>query len=396
MNERTIRVLGEIDKLKEELIELTIKITEIPSPPFGEEKRGEYIHEKFEQLGYRTRFDGLGNVIAYADLEGKDHFVVLSAHLDTVFPEDTDVTVRREGDTLYAPGVCDDSRGLAVLLKIAELCNLGLNTEEEVGIVFVATLGEEGLGDLRGVKYLFNNEEHYEMRERLRAFITLDGIGINTVVNSGLGSRRYKIKFLGPGGHSFGAFGMVNPIHSLGKVAVAISEWKVPSTPKSTFAISGVSGGRSINAIPDSCHMLLDTRSEDVAQLDMMMDDLEFLCKKFTRMESKSGYGNLEYSIEVIGDRPPGKTSHESALVKAVVRANESLKYPVKFSVSSTDANIPMSIGIPAVCVASVHKAGRAHSLEEFVNADDESLDVVKRNYLLLEYLFENLKSEIS
>ncbi len=391
MNERTESVFQRIAESKEYLIELTTKITEIPAPPFNEDRRAEFIHKKFMEMEYTSRIDSLGNVIAHMDSINKEDIVIISAHLDTVFPEGTDVSVRREGDVLYAPGVCDDSRGLAVMLYLAELAKMGLNSEP-VGLVFVATLGEEGIGNLRGVRYLFENEEHADLIRRTRAFVTLDGVGIQSVVNRGIGSRRYKIGISGPGGHSYGAFGLVNPVYPLGALVYKISKWDVPKNPRTTYSIGEIRGGRSVNAIPDSAYILLDTRSEVSEQLDKMQQEIENLLLEVTEEENRSRNKEVQYSIDIIGDRPPGDTSEHSDIVQSVVEANKALGFRTKFLASSTDANIPMSKSIPAISVASVHKAGRAHSLDEYIDAGESSLNVIRRNYLILENMIDKLK----
>lgn len=242
------------------VLEYQIELTEIPAPPFAETERGERYRQMFSERGLRdVRVDQEGNVLGVRPGKEDGPLLVFSAHLDTVFPAETDVRVKREGTTLTAPGIGDDGRGLAVVLGVIDALNhAGLETEGP--IVFVGTVGEEGLGDLRGVKHLFEQE----LKGKIDRFISIDGQGLRTT-NVGVGSYRYRVTFKGPGGHSYGSFGMTNPIHALGRLIAKIADFQVPSNPKATFSVGRIFGGTSINSIAFEASCEVDMRSSDSA-----------------------------------------------------------------------------------------------------------------------------------
>ena len=242
-------------------IEQQVGLCEIPAPPFKEAARGAEYARRFEALGYHPAVDGIGNVIAVRPGNGGGRRLVLAAHLDTVFPEGTDVRVRREGARLAGPGISDDCRGLAVVLAVARAASLaGLKTRGD--IVFVGDVGEEGAGNLRGTRYLFEQGT----AGRIDAFMTVDGVGLGAL-HQAVGSNRYRVTFSGPGGHSYGDFGMPNPMHAMGRAMAAIADLEVPSAPKTTFSVGGVGGGTSVNSIAMSTFFQMDLRSESATAL---------------------------------------------------------------------------------------------------------------------------------
>ncbi|MHA2250029.1 MAG: M20/M25/M40 family metallo-hydrolase [Candidatus Kariarchaeaceae archaeon] len=376
-------LFSRVDQAKEELIKDTIEITEIKAPPFEENNRGEYIQNFFEKLGYETKIDGIGNIIAAEDFGDLKDPVIFSAHLDTVFPESVEIKVKREGDILYAPGVGDDSRGLAVVLQIAKLVK---KLNKKYPILFVATVGEEGIGDLRGVKYLFQDQEHESMHP-VRSFVTIDGTDNSRIVTHGIGSLRYRVHYNGPGGHSFGAFGQVNPAFALGDFMEKLGKEQVPSDPKTTFSVGVIGGGTSINSIPDHIWADIDLRSAD----PMELTNLDIRCKQLVQeaaeKETMRRDSEITSSLELLGNRPTGKLPDDSFLLEAVQRANNYFEITTNLIPSSTDANVPLSKGIPAISLASVDKSGRAHSLDEWIDAGEDSLITVKRNLLILCFL---------
>lgn len=246
---------GEADTIAEQ-----IAICEVEAPPFKEQARAEVYAQKFRELGLRNvRIDAEGNVLGERPGTAPRPHLVFSAHLDTVFPEGTDVRVKRDGAMLAGPGIGDDCRGLAVVLAVVRALNAA-NVQTAGTITFVGTVGEEGLGDLRGVKYLFNEG----LKGRVDRFVSVDGTGLG-ITHRAVGSLRYRVTVRGPGGHSYGAFGMSNPIHALGRVIAAIGEFDVPREPKTTFNVGRIGGGTSVNSIPFEAWAEIDMRSEDAA-----------------------------------------------------------------------------------------------------------------------------------
>ncbi|HEX8840316.1 MAG TPA: M20/M25/M40 family metallo-hydrolase, partial [Sphingomicrobium sp.] len=240
-----------------------VKITEIPAPPFKEQGRARAVAEMLRARGLEPKIDAEGNVLALRKGTVPGPVVVVAAHLDTVFPEGTNVTVRRDGTKLSAPGVGDDSSGVATLLALVDAMNAG-RVQTRSDILFVGNVGEEGLGDLRGVRHLFEKGEY---KGRIRAFFSLDGGGLDSITTGGTGSKRYRVTFNGPGGHSYGAFGIVNPLVPLAKTVSALYDIKVPAEPKTTFSASVIGGGTSVNAIPNQVWLEVDMRSESAAEL---------------------------------------------------------------------------------------------------------------------------------
>jgi len=349
-----------------------ITLTEIPSPPFKEEKRAAAYEEMFRALGLEdVQRDGIGNVTGLRRGRGNGPIVVAAAHLDTVFPEGTDVKVRREGTKLFAPGVGDDTRGLATLLAFIRALDMG-GIETEQDILFVGDVGEEGKGDLRGVRYLFTENAY---RERIASFFTFDGIETQDLVTAGVGSYRYKVTFKGPGGHSLGAFGTVNPAYALGTFLVGMSKIEVPGDPRSSYCASTFQGGTSVNAIPEEVWTEIDLRSESAEVLNRVDGEVKALIEGAVAGENARGdTTNGEISVELtqIGNRPAGTTAHNTTIVEASVAAIKAYGFEPAFSASSTDANIPMSLGVPAVKFGHGGAGGRAHTVDEWIDVEPE------------------------
>jgi acetylornithine deacetylase/succinyl-diaminopimelate desuccinylase-like protein len=349
------------------VVEDQAAITEIPAPPFKESVRAADVKRRFEALGLRhVRVDAAGNVIGERPGRTTRPSVVLAAHLDTVFPEGTDVRVRREGSVLRAPGIADDGRGLAVLLGVARaLDKAGVVTDGP--IYFVADVGEEGLGDLRGVKQLFRET----LAGKVDSFVSVDGTG-HGITNVAVGSHRYRVTFRGPGGHSFGAFGLVNPIHALGRAVGAIAEVKVPTQPKVTFNVGRIGGGTSVNSIAGDAWFEVDMRSADGAALAAVDASIRSAIDRAVQDENaRWGNGRLDLSVDLVGDRPAGRTPEQAPIVRTAVAVNRALGLPATLGESSTDANIPISLGIPAITVGGGGSGRGAHTLAESFDAAD-------------------------
>ena len=346
-----------------------IRITETPAPPFKEAVRGALMADLFRRSGLaEVTTDEVGNVIALRP--GTDpaaKLFVISAHLDTVFPEGTPIKVRREGDRLFAPGIGDDSVGLAALLAWARALDAG-KVRTRAGILFVATVGEEGEGDLRGVRHLFTRGR---WKDRIGSFVSVDGSDAARVVTTSVGSRRYALKFRGPGGHSYGAFGIVNPMVAMAETVRALYAIPVPATPKTTYAASVVSGGTSVNAIPDAITLQVDMRSPSPAELSRIEAGLIAASDAAVAAENAARVtrvGKVSVERTLIGDRPAGATPPGSALVRNALAAIASVGLSAEQQASSTDSNVPMSLGIPAVTIGTGDQGGRAHSVDEYVS----------------------------
>ena len=342
------------------------ELTQIPSPPFGEEARGMRMAELLEEAGLLDLHrDSVGNVLAMRRGREAGTPVVLSAHLDTVFPTGTDVTVRSDDGVLRAPGISDDGRGLAALLAVARaLSEADVSTRRP--ILFVATVGEEGSGDLRGVKHIFR--EGGPARDA-SAFISLDGAGTRTVVSRGLGARRFRITLRGRGGHSWVDWGIPNPIHALGRAVGALAAWPPPTHPPVSLTISRWGGGTSVNTIPAEAWAELDLRSESEQHLAVAEERVRAILGRAVEEENSAAAVDsyrLDLKITLIGDRPAAATTTDSSLVEAVLAATRALDVEPKLVASSTDANLPMSLGVPAITLGAGGEAGDAHTLDEW------------------------------
>ncbi|MEM7415103.1 MAG: M20/M25/M40 family metallo-hydrolase [Gemmatimonadota bacterium] len=346
-------------------------LTQIPAPPFMEEERGAAFREMLEELGVdSTWVDEVGNVIGLRRGSGDGETLAVSAHLDTVFPPGTDVTIRERGDTLFAPGIADDTRGLATVLAVLRAMNeAGIRTEQD--ILFIGTVGEEGTGDLRGVKHLFRDGG-----PRIDQFISVDGTGATGVTHMGLGSHRYLITFKGPGGHSWGAFGLVNPAHALGRAIRYFQDGADPYTEHAPFPTSYnvgmIGGGTSVNSVPFEAWMQIDMRSEGDATLDAVDAILQGAVQRAVAEENELRRRGepLTVDVEMIGDRPSGAVAIDHPFVEQASAATRALGLFPGYGRSSTDSNIPISMGIPSVTIGGGGQGVGAHSLDEWFRND--------------------------
>lgn len=348
-----------------------IRFCEIPAPEFKEEVRGRELQRVFQEIGLaNVRVDKVGNVLgSYAGRAAHPHLVI-AAHLDTVFPEGTDVKVKRDGAILRGPGIGDDCRGLAVLVTIArEIKKAGVKNEGT--ITFVANVGEEGLGDLRGVKELFNTTLA-GTNGQIDNFISIDGTGVH-VTNVAVGSHRYKITFKGPGGHSFGAFGMANPMGAMGRAIAKIQEIQVPKQPKTTFNVGRIGGGTSVNSVPFEGWMELDMRSSDPASLAAVDASIQKAIDAAVVEENKRWGTAQTITVvkELIGDRPAGNTPENSAIVRAGLGAATALGFNANLGEGSTDSNLFMSVKIPAITIGGGGRGRNSHALNESFDPAD-------------------------
>lgn len=355
------------------IVDEGIMLTEIPAPPFKEEVRARKFAEMFKEAGLAdVSIDQEGNVLGFRKgTKGDGKFVVYSAHLDTVFPIETDVKVKREGNRLLAPGVGDDTFSLAAMLGMIRAMNAaGIKHRDD--IMFVGTVGEEGQGDLRGVRYLFGKGPY---KDKIKSFFSLESGSVHTIVNGAVGSKRYRFTFKGPGGHSYGAFGLVNPMYALGQAAANMSQMEVPEEPKTTYSIGVIGGGTSVNSIPLEGWMEVDMRSEAPAELKKIEDKILAAVNEAVKAENarhSTKEGAITLDIKPIGDRPAGSTDAKHELVQLAAAAITAGGFKVEYESSSTDSNLPMSLGIPAITVGknSPDRGGRAHSLDEWIDIE--------------------------
>jgi tripeptide aminopeptidase len=349
-------------------VEDQIRFCEIPAPSFKEEVRGRELQRVFQQLGLQNvRVDKAGNVLGDYPGAAPRPRVVIAAHLDTVFPEGTDVKVKRDGAVLRGPGIGDDCRGLGVLVTIVREMKAA-NVQTPGTITFVANVGEEGLGDLRGVKELFNAT----LKDQIDRFVSIDGTGVH-VTNTAVGSHRYRVTFKGPGGHSFGAFGMANPMGAMGRAIAKIQEIQVPKSPKTTFNVGRIGGGTSVNSIPFEGWMELDMRSSDPASLAAVDANIQKAIDAAV-VEENARWGRpntITVDKKLVGDRPAGSTPESAAIVKSGLAAATVLGINATLGEGSTDSNIPMSLKIPAITIGGGGRGRDAHALTESFDTTD-------------------------
>ena len=362
------RLDEEYDRFVEELVQLT----EIPAPPFGEEVRASTYMAMLRDAGLtNVEMDQIGNVMGLRPGTGEAPLLAVAAHLDTVFPEGTEVEVRREGNRLRAPGIGDDTAGLATLLAVARVHN-ETDLETESDLLFIGNVGEEGPGDLRGVKHLFRDGKY---KDQIGGFISVESGGQSTITTGALGSLRYRVTFKGPGGHSYGAFGLVSPAYAMGNAIRKVSAISVPDTPKTTFNIGIVEGGTSVNSIPFETSMVVDMRSESRDELEKLVETFLDLVHEAVEEENATrsiSEGQIELEMTLVGDRPSGQTSESANIVKFAVAAFEAFGIRPTFRISSTDSNVPISLGIPAITIGRGGLGGRSHSLDEWVDIERE------------------------
>jgi tripeptide aminopeptidase len=349
----------------------TIALTEIPAPPFKEAARAKAYMEMLRAHGLSdVEMDAEGNVMGLRRGTGPagGPVVVVAAHLDTVFP-DGEIKVRREGLRLHAPGIGDNSHSLAVLLAyVRALDAAGIRTKRD--ILFVGDVGEEGPGDLRGIRALFAKGRY---KDRIGAFFAMDGLDPSRIVNTAVGSRRYRVTFRGPGGHSYGAFGLVNPMAAMATTVVEMNRIAAPREPRTTYATSVVGGGTSVNAIPEAVWLEVDMRSESAAELASLDSRFLEIVKAAVAAENvarSTREGEVRAEVAQIGDRPAGVTPEAAAIVRTAKAAVVAAGYAPVLASGSTDANLPISLGIPAVTIGAGGLGGRAHAPDEWIELD--------------------------
>ena len=366
-DERVQLALQQIEAREPEAIQEQIRLTEIPAPPFMEARRAAYYLERMREIGLSdASIDAEGNVTGLRKGTGNGPTLLIAAHLDTVFPEAVDTTVEFRNGRFYAPGIGDDARGLTALLSVIEILNeSGIETVGD--IMFAGNVGEEGRGDLRGIKAIFRDHPEID------GFVSIDGVRLRRITSGGTGSRRFEFQFSGPGGHSFGAFGLPSAIHAMGRAIAKIAEIETPALPKTTFTIGTVAGGTSVNSIAADAVFTLDMRSNDPAALIKLETQAKAVALVAVA-EENARWDNGEISVEfkLIGDRPAGRTATESPIVQIAALAFDEIGIELReLGISSTDSNVPMSLNIPAITIAGGGNGGGSHSPGEWYSPEN-------------------------
>jgi acetylornithine deacetylase/succinyl-diaminopimelate desuccinylase-like protein len=367
----------------EPLLRTQIALSEIPAPTGAERARGRAVAERLRGLGLEAvHVDDVGNVAGTrAGADGAAAPVVVCAHLDTVFPDGMPVVVKREGTRLAGPGIVDNARGLAVMLALAEAID-GRRLRTRRPVLFVATVGEEGSGDLRGAKHLFAH-----LARPPAACIALDGAGDDRIVHRALGARRFRVTFRGAGGHSWAAFGVPNPVHAAGGATARLAALPLPHQPRTTLSVCRIGGGISVNTIPEDAWLEVDLRSSSRDSLDRRATEIQEAVRAAAREENlrrAPGTTPLECEIETIGDRPCGELAKEHPLVGAAIAATRAIGRTPELVVASTDANVPISLGIPAIAIGAGGRGGGVHTPGEWYDDADGTLGVARALTILV------------
>jgi acetylornithine deacetylase/succinyl-diaminopimelate desuccinylase-like protein len=354
---------GDYDRFVRELIALN----EIPAPPFKEAARAKAFLARLKESGLSdVELDAEGNAMGVRKGTGDGPMLAVVAHLDTVFPEGTSVKVKRDGTRLHAPGIADNTRGAALLLALVRAMNAA-RFRTTGDILFVGNVGEEGEGDLRGVKFLLHKGKY---KDRIEKFVAIDGGEQGTITRGGVGSLRYRVSFRGPGGHSYGAFGLVNPAFAMGGAIAKFSRLQVPAAPRTTFNVGVVSGGTSVNSIPAEVQMVVDMRSVSCAELKKLNGAFLALVREAVDEENaarSTREGKISADPKLIGDRPCGETALDSPIVRTATAAVKAFGLAPSYGISSTDSNVPMNMGIPAITIGR-GVGGRSHSPDEWTD----------------------------
>jgi acetylornithine deacetylase/succinyl-diaminopimelate desuccinylase-like protein len=379
-----------------QLVQWQMEMARIPAPPFGESARGAWLAERFREVGLDdVRIDDVGNVFGIHPGFGR-RYVALSAHIDTVFPANTPLNIRQQGSRLYGPGVSDNGAGVTAMLGIAALLRT-VRLRHALPFVFVGNVGEEGEGDLRGMRHIFSTPR---WKDSIAYSVVLDGAGADTIVAEALGSRRFEVIVRGPGGHSWSDFGAPNPIVILAKAIETFTATPVPATPKTTFNIGVIRGGTSVNSIPESASMKVDIRSTSMAEMERLEQGLRLALNRAIEdetMESQIRSSSVSQSVSatakrspgvncevvVIGSRPAGELQPGARILQVIRAVDAQLSNAAQVQRASTDANIPLSLGQEAIAIGGGGSGGGAHTLQEWFDSNGRELGL-KRILLTL------------
>src|SRR6267154_2292226 len=379
LNERVRTARAHIERSDEATLGRQAALSAIPAPTGAEGARGARVAEMLGDIGLQdVHMDDVGNVRGWYRHDSSDGCVVISAHLDTVFGPELDVSVSRRGPRLEGPGIADNARGLAALVAIGEaLVHAGVATRRPV--LFAATVGEEGSGDLRGVRHLFGPSAHPPIRPA--AFIALDGAGIERIVHRALGARRYRVTYHGPGGHSWAAFGVANPANAIGRAVSRIASRTTHDAPRTAHSVVRLGGGTGLNSLPQEAWFDLDLRSEEPHALEKLDAAVQAILAKALAEENRHrvpGTAPLTCDVRRVGDRPSGLTPRTHPLVQTAVAATRAVGHDHQLACASTDANVPIALGVPAVALGAGGRAGDAHLPTEWYENEQGALGIVR------------------
>jgi tripeptide aminopeptidase len=354
-----------------------MEATRVAAPPFGEAARGAWLAERFRELGLKdVEIDEVGNVYGIRPGYGS-RFVALSAHIDTVFPEATPLNIRKQGSRLYGPGISDNGAGVAAMLAVVSVLT-SARISHALPFVFIGNVGEEGEGDLRGMRHVFATPR---WRDAIAYSVIVDGAGTDTVVAEALGSRRFEVIVRGPGGHSWSDFGNPNPIIVLSRAIEVFSQTPVSPSPKSTFNIGVIRGGTSVNSIPESASMRVDLRSASTAEIDRLEKALRIAVEQAVATENRPGARSetrkrqaVQSEVIEIGNRPAGELAEDARLLRVIRAVDAQLGNTSQVQRASTDANIPLSLGREAIAIGGGGSGGGAHTLQEWFDCNGRDL----------------------
>ena len=352
-------------------------VSRVPAPPFGEGQRGEWLAERFRELDLAdVEVDGVGNVFGVSPGHGR-RYVALSAHIDTVFPASTPLHIRQEGSRLYGPGVSDNGAGITAMLAVAGALG-SARIEHTLPFVFIGNVGEEGEGDLRGMRHVFQTPR---WADSIAYSVVVDGAGADTVVAEALGSRRFEVIARGPGGHSWSDFGTPSPIITLARAIQALSETPVPTSPKTTFNVGVIRGGTSVNSIPESASMRVDLRSTSMTEIDRLERAMRIALDHAVDAENQPAAARnprraqtVQYEVVEIGNRPAGELAADAQMIKVIRAVDAQLGNTAQIQRASTDANIPLSLGREAIAIGGGGTGGGAHTLQEWFDCQGRDL----------------------
>ncbi len=361
-----------------QLMQWQMEMARIPAPPFGESARADWLSERFREAGLDdVRIDDVGNVFGVHPGFGR-RYVALSAHMDTVFPANTPLNIRQQGSRVYGPGVSDNGAGVAAMLAIASLLR-SVRVRHALPFVFIGNVGEEGEGDLRGMRHIFSTPR---WKDSIAYSLVLDGAGADTIVAEALGSRRFEVIVRGPGGHSWSDFGAPNPIVVLARAIDVFTASPVPASPKTTFNVGVIRGGTSVNSIPESASMKVDIRSTSMAEMERLEQALRLALNRAVEDESiaaemkSSAQKRAAVSCEVvpIGSRPAGELATGARILHVIRAVDAQLNNAAQVQRASTDANIPLSLGLEAIAIGGGGSGGGAHTLQEWFDGNGRDL----------------------
>jgi tripeptide aminopeptidase len=376
-----------------QLTQWQAEMARIGAPPFGESARAAWLAERFREVGLDdVRIDDVGNVFGihpgFIQSGFGQRYVALSAHIDTVFPANTPLNIRQQGSRLYGPGVSDNGAGVTAMLAIAALLRT-VRLGHSLPLVFIGNVGEEGEGDLRGMRHIFSTPR---WKDSIAYSLVLDGAGADTIVAEALGSRRFEVIVRGPGGHSWSDFGAPNPIVILARAIDAFTTTPVPATPKTTFNIGVIRGGTSVNSIPESASMKVDIRSTSMAEMERLEQFLRLALNRAVEDETLTAEmrspaqkrpTGVSCEVLVIGNRPAGELQPEARILQVIRAVDTQLNNAAQVQRASTDANIPLSMGLEAIAIGGGGSGGGAHTLQELFDSNGRELGL-KRILLTL------------